>query len=136
MARLVSDVRCPGSLRLAGSAALSVASFTLPIPPSLNNIFFSRPHGGRAKTTDYKNWLETAAWEIRSQRVPTIDGDIRVELVIERPNKSSDIDNRIKPVLDCMQKAGVVSNDKAVVEIRAKWGDVKGCKVTVYTVAA
>lgn len=108
-----------------------MAKFNLPLPPSLNNIFFNKPHGGRAKTTDYKNWLDTAAWEIRGQRVAPIAGDVRVCIVIERPNKTSDIDNRIKPVLDAMQKAGVIVNDKSVVDVRARWGEVKGCVVNV-----
>lgn len=108
-----------------------MAKFNLPLPPSLNNIFFNKPHGGRAKTTDYKNWLDTAAWEIRGQRVAVFRGDVRVCIVIGRPNKTSDIDNRIKPVLDAMQKAGVISNDKAVVDIRARWGDVTGCVVSI-----
>lgn len=108
-----------------------IASFTIPMPPSLNNIFFNKPHGGRAKTTEYKNWRDQAAWEIRRQRVPVIDGDVAVQVIIERPNVASDIDNRLKPIFDSMQAAGVIENDRQIVELHAKWGDVKGATVVV-----
>lgn len=112
---------------------MSFASFSLPLPPSLNNIFFNAPKRGRVKTTEYKNWLELCGWEIRKQRVPAVTGEVRVSLIIERPNANSDIDNRIKPVLDALQKAGVLKNDNKVVEIAAKWGEVIGCHVMIFT---
>lgn len=111
-----------------------IARFTIPLPPSLNNIFFNKPHGGRAKTTDYKNWLEATAWEIRSQQPPIIKGEVCIDLLIERPTASSDLDNRIKAALDACQKAGVIENDKRVVELRARWGQIKGCQVTIFAV--
>lgn len=110
---------------------MTFAAFTIPLPPSLNNIFFNRPHGGRSKTTDYKNWLDEAWVAIRQQHVPMISGDVRVDLIIERPNASSDLDNRLKAALDAIQKARVIENDKRVVELWARWGEVKGCQVTV-----
>jgi|SRR6185437_6965617 len=113
---------------------MTVAVFTIPVPPSLNNAFFNRPRKGRTKTTEYKNWLEAAAWEIRSQRVPVIAGEVKVSLLIRRPNKSSDLDNRLKGCLDAMQKAGVIENDNRVVELFARWtNEGKGCQVTVYS---
>lgn len=115
---------------------MNVASLVIPLPPSLNNIFFNRPHGGRAKTTAYKNWLDATAWDIRSQRPPVIKGDAQVDLVIERPNAVSDLDNRIKACLDALQKAGVIENDKRVVDLRARWGEVIGCRIIVAEVAA
>lgn len=113
---------------------MTVASFTIPLPPSLNNIFFNKPHGGRAKTTAYKDWRDAAAWEIRMQRIPIIDGDVVVHITIERPNALSDIDNRLKPIFDCMQMAGVLKNDRQVVELHAKWGAVKGAVVLIASV--
>ena len=110
---------------------MTACAIHIPLPPSLNNIFFNKPHGGRAKTTDYKNWLDQTAWEIRAQRPPVFKGDVSVDLLIERPNGSSDIDNRIKGVLDALQRAGVIENDKRVVDIRARWAKVTGCDITV-----
>lgn len=106
-------------------------SFTMPLPPSLNNIFFNKPHGGRAKTTAYKNWRDLAAWEIRRQKVPVIEGPICIRLMIERPNAQSDLDNRLKPIFDAMQAAGVIKNDKQIVELHALWGDVTGAMVMI-----
>jgi crossover junction endodeoxyribonuclease RusA len=110
------------------------ASFSIPLPPSLNNIFFNKPHGGRAKTTAYKNWLEEAALRIRMQRVPVIEGEVSVHVTIQRPNAQSDLDNRIKAVLDALQKSGVLKNDKQVSELHARWGAVEGATVLVSSI--
>ena len=108
-----------------------IAQFTISLPPSLNNIFFNKPHGGRAKTTAYKNWCEQTAWEIRTQKVPVIEGDVAVHVLIERPNAQSDIDNRLKPIFDAMQKAGVLKNDRQIVELHARWEEIKGAQIVV-----
>jgi crossover junction endodeoxyribonuclease RusA len=115
---------------------MTTASFTIPLPPSLNNIFANGAGGGRVKTKAYKAWRNAAAWEIKLQRVPLIEGDVVVHLTIERPNAASDIDNRLKPIFDCMQTAGVIKNDRHVVELHAKWGTVQGALVLVATVDA
>ena len=112
------------------------ARFTISLPPSLNNIFRNMAQGGRAKTADYKGWLTAAAWEIKAQRPTPIAGDVAVDLVIERPNAASDLDNRIKPVLDACQTAGVIENDKRVVDLRARWGAVRGCEVKIHPASA
>ena len=110
---------------------MTSVTLTIPLPPSLNNIFFNRPHGGRSKTTEYKNWVELASWEIRKQRPKMIEGDAAIHLTIERPNAQSDLDNRIKAVLDALQKAGVLKNDRQIVDLHAKWGAVVGAVVNI-----
>lgn len=113
---------------------MTIAAFSIPLPPSLNNIYFNRPRKGRGKTTEYKDWLDAAAWEIRSQRAPSIRGDVRLDLVIQRPNSASDLDNRIKACQDAIQRAGVLKNDNQIVELWVRWGDVVGAKATVVSV--
>lgn len=107
------------------------ASFTIPLPPSLNNIFFNKPHGGRGKTTEYKNWLDATAWEIKAQRPGFIPGDVRISMIIERPNAASDLDNRIKASLDAIVKAGVIEDDKRVAALMVVWGDVSGARIRI-----
>lgn len=114
---------------------MNFAAFTIPLPPSTNNLFFNRPRKGRTKTTEYKAWLDEAAWTIRAQRAPEVFGDVRLDLIIERPNKASDLDNRVKAAQDAIQKAGVLKNDNQVVELYVRWGDVKGAQVTIMAVA-
>lgn len=111
-----------------------IARFTISTPPSLNNMFFNAPRRGRVKTMAYKNWLDETILEIRRQRPGIIAGEVCIDLLIERPTASSDLDNRIKAALDACQKAGVIENDKRVVELRARWGQIKGCQVTIFAV--
>lgn len=112
---------------------MTYASFSIPLPPSVNGLFFNRPHGGRGKTTAYKNWRDEAGWEIRRQRVPFIEGQVGIDLIIQRPTASSDLDNRIKSSVDLLQHCHVIENDKLVVDLRARWGDVEGCRVSVWS---
>jgi len=43
---------------------------------------------------------------------------------------SGDLDNRIKPLLDWIQRVGLVSNDKLCEKLTAMWGDAPaGVKV-------
>ena len=108
----------------------------LPTPPSLNNIFFNRRVKGRAKTTEYKNWLDQAGWEIRRQRAPLIPGDVKIEAVICKPsNRRMDLDNRAKAMLDALTKFGVIEDDSKVIDLRLRWGDVASCTVTVRAAA-
>ncbi len=110
---------------------MAFANFTIPVPPSLNNIFFNRPGGGRAKTKAYTAWITEAVLGMRAARQPDLRGDVRVDLIIRRPNASSDLDNRIKGALDALQKAGVLANDNQVVGISARWGTANGCEIIV-----
>lgn len=95
-------------------------TLTIPRPPSLNGIYANRS-GGRLKTSEYKKWREVAAWEIKAQRPKPFIGNITVSLEVGKPRRG-DIDNRIKPVLDALQEAGVIENDSKVDKITAWWG--------------
>jgi len=47
----------------------------------------------------------------------------RAHITFRRNSKLSDVDNRIKPVLDLLQFVGVVSNDRLCESVEAKWAD-------------
>ncbi len=111
-----------------------IATFILPLPPSLNNAFNNVAGIGRVKTSEYKSWRNAAAWQIKAQRQPTIEGDVVAHLTIQRPNKSSDLDNRLKAIFDAAQTAGIIKNDNQIVEIHARWGNVKGAHVIMANV--
>ena len=110
---------------------VTAATLAIPLPPSLNNIFVNLPRGGRAKSPEYKAWRQLATLQINTQHPGRIVGDVRIEITCERPNKASDLDNRIKPVLDAIVTARVIEDDRKVVELTAKWGDVRGVLVNV-----
>lgn len=106
-----------------------LASFLIPTPPSVNNLFVNlqtgrvvgsqrRARGGRIKTPDYRAWLAEAGWQINIQRVPKLgDGPFRV--VVEVPCfRNRDLDNTLKPILDLITRQGLWADDCWADDIR------------------
>ncbi|MEK6591517.1 MAG: RusA family crossover junction endodeoxyribonuclease [Pseudomonadota bacterium] len=107
------------------------AFFTLPMPPSANNMFINTGRG-RARSEAYNAWINEAGWELRRQRVPKLKGRVRVNIRLERPSVGkADVDNRIKPVLDLLQTMGVLTDDSLVWDVRAVWAAQNSGKKTV-----
>jgi crossover junction endodeoxyribonuclease RusA len=93
----------------------------LPIPPSTNHLFVNKAGGGRAKAAAYKSWLTAAGWEIKLQRPPALHPPLRtcLRVLIEAPlGQNRDIDNACKPILDVLQKMGVIADDSLVDDLR------------------
>lgn len=92
-------------------------TFVIPPPPSVNNLFRNVPGKGRVKTERYNIWMQAAQWDVmlennKPRRIETLTGP--VEIFIELGKTRGDIDNRAKPVLDLMVKAGVIADDRQV----------------------
>lgn len=98
-------------------APLSV-SLTLPYPPSTNRYY--RNVGGHmvlsAEGRAYKKAVADAAL-VAGVRTP-FDGSVGVAVSVYRPQKSGDLDGRLKGLLDSLQGA-LYLNDSQVVEIHA-----------------
>ncbi|MBC8399660.1 MAG: RusA family crossover junction endodeoxyribonuclease [Flavobacteriales bacterium] len=50
----------------------------------------------------------------------TIEGEFKFEIDVYYPNRRKDLDNSLKVVLDCLQKAQAIKNDNKCLEIIAK----------------
>ena len=90
-------------------------SFTLDLawPPTLNHSNADGFRGGR-KTLEYKDFFEHTAMLVLSKRIKPLVGSLSVVIVAYPPdNRTRDLDNLIKPILDAMQAAGCYANDKA-----------------------
>lgn len=113
----------------------------LPIPPSTNALFANRLKKrkgarGRIITEAYEAWREEAGYRANTQIGLTagfrcIDGPSRFLIEMKQPTKSSDIDNRIKAVLDLCVRHRVIGEDRNVVDLRVRWADVPECRVMV-----
>ena len=98
----------------------------LPTPPSANACWRNVPGRGRVRTGAYNEWRSTTAWLAVSQaRGRCLTGKFAVEIEVERwpRSRQSDLDNRIKPLLDALQVCGLIVNDSNVEEIGARWCD-------------
>jgi len=49
-----------------------------------------------------------------------IEGEFRFEIDVYYPNRRKDLDNSLKVVLDCLQKAKLIKNDNKCMEITAR----------------
>lgn len=96
-------------------------TLTMPVPPSVNQLFRNLPGKGRVKTALYDNWRAHAVTAIRLQRVPAVAGRIVVLFGVERVSLAADIDNRVKAMLDAIVDAGVIANDNLVTAIAVSW---------------
>jgi crossover junction endodeoxyribonuclease RusA len=110
-------------------------TITLPMPPSLNNIFVNVRGRGRVPSKKYCAWKKIAGWALIAQSPRKIDGPVTIAMRLARPTANSDLDNRIKPLLDLLVIHGVITDDRYVVEFTAKWADVDGAEITIKEVA-
>ncbi|MGI9463614.1 MAG: RusA family crossover junction endodeoxyribonuclease, partial [Aestuariivirgaceae bacterium] len=105
--------------------------FTITPPPSANAIW-RNVKGRTLKSRVYRQWLKSESWTIATQRKgKTVEGPCTVVLSMRRPRANADLDNRIKPVLDCLEAGGAIVDDKQVETITAAWADHDGCRVEV-----
>jgi Holliday junction resolvase RusA-like endonuclease len=108
----------------------------LPFPPSVNRIWRGA-RGTVHRSAEYTDWVKAADRLMMlnggMRGLQTIHGHFTALVEIKRHSINSDLDNRIKVVLDYAQRIGLVSNDKNLFEITARWSSaaVTGCKLTI-----
>ena len=82
----------------------------LPMPPSVNGLFLNRI-GGRSITKRYADWRKEAGIALINQRPERVSGRVSITMAVQEPKRASDLDNRIKPVLDLLVEHRVIDND-------------------------
>lgn len=98
----------------AGARQATLGSVSLPVPPSVNSLYANN-YGrgkGRYKTAAAKAWEDIAVLLCRAH-LPKFSGRVAVTIEI-RYAREYDIDNRVKAVLDALQTAERIPNDKVV----------------------
>lgn len=89
---------------------MTFTHFTLPMPPTANNLFANFKGRGRVKTDKYIKWIHTAGWSLKAQKPAKIAGNYALTVVV--PAKTlGDIDNRIKALSDLLVEHGIVEDD-------------------------
>lgn len=102
--------------------------YTLPMPPTSNLMYRRNPRGyGLYKTPEAKMWIAECLRHIRRKNPLKGKVDVSVELYFKI---EADIDNRLKPLLDLLQEANVVENDKQIYSlVVTKFFDKKNPRV-------
>jgi hypothetical protein len=88
----------------------------LPLPPSANGLFINTPRG-RAKSKDYKAWLEEARWQIitgwRAAGKPMCPiAPMKLTLRLGLTGRARDASNCVKAVEDALVRELPVPDDR------------------------
>lgn len=117
-----TDRRAGRSGQVVGVGSPSApTTFTMPVPPSVNQMFRNVRGKGRVKTEAYDQWRASAATSLRLQRIAPVAGRVVVIFGVERGSLAADIDNRIKAMLDAIVAAKIISDDNQVTAFAAAW---------------
>lgn len=116
----------------------------LPFPPSANHLWRAHTNNGTGKPRFYRDghyvsWLQecdvlcmAAKW-----RRNAIKGRFRADIILDENRRRGhvDADNKIKPLLDFCQRAGLVEDDAYANGVSIEWGIAPtGCHVTLTAV--
>ncbi len=116
--------------------------YKLPYPPSVNRIWRQGKKPGHVYLDPkYRAWKREAGLMIMAQRREQgrVSGHFKafISLAERRRRKNTDVDNRLKAVLDALQAGGVIENDALCDEVGGVWADTTdGCSVSLFEVAA
>ncbi|MEJ1939038.1 RusA family crossover junction endodeoxyribonuclease [Nostoc sp. NIES-2111] len=93
------------------------------LPPSVNAIWRFTKNGKMYRTKEYQTWANSEGWTVNAQMKSQhcFIGPVYLTIAMRRPRANSDIDNRLKGILDLLQSLEVIANDKDVMGINAYW---------------
>lgn len=98
------------------------------IPPSLNRIWRGRGDGRFYKANVYEQWLADVGHIVNRQtdgRItsPVYTAPVSVTVAMKRPQANADLDNRLKPLGDLLQRHHIVNDDRIIHAWTAYWSD-------------
>lgn len=101
-------------------------------PPSANRIWLQNYKTGKTYLSPvYRQFCALVGLIVRQKnlRMPNDWPYCAVKITVHPKTRRGDVDNRIKPTLDALTKAGFWKDDKCVAETTARFGkpDKKGC---------
>ena len=112
-----------------------MTTIDLPYPPSVNSIWRqNRKTGKTYLDPKYRAWkAEVDGAFLQNKRIwKPVPGRFRASFTLnESQPHRGDLDNRIKAVLDVLQRLGLIENDRLCVKFDVEWGLVNGCRVTL-----
>jgi Holliday junction resolvase RusA-like endonuclease len=105
----------------------------IPMPPSVNNLFFNVEGGGRRKSSRYMTWRNAAGWEIRAQTPRRVRGPVDLFYTFEEGGTKADLGNLEKGATDLLVDLGLIDGDGPAIvrSITLCWGKVVGLRIEV-----
>lgn len=98
--------------------------YTLPYPPSVNNLFANAKGGGRYPVPAYKAWKNEAGGQILTQGRKRVKGRFSLAIYVVRPDRRKrDVANLIKAVEDLLVEMQVVEDDSLAERVSIQWAD-------------
>lgn len=89
----------------------------LPFPPTVNH-YYTVVHGRKILSKRGRIYKASAAL-LASKQSELIEGPYAVYIVARPPDKRKrDLDNLLKPLLDVLTQAGIITDDSAIDDIR------------------
>ena len=85
-------------------------ALTLPLPPSVNELYFNMKGKGRVKTRAYRSYMRSAGWVLMGQRPGSIEGPVQIKISLPASNRK-DPDNCAKALLDLLVAHRVIADD-------------------------
>lgn len=93
---------------------------TVPSKSNSYRIITINGHGSLTKTSAAKKYEESFLWQVGNCRDANISSTFEFYIDVYYPSKRSDLDGCLKVVLDCLQKAKVITNDNNCCLIHAR----------------
>lgn len=110
------------------------------VPPSANNLFANVAKRGRIKTAEYRAWLESAGWNLKTARTTKWAIPVNLSIVIGKLRSNADISNRIKACEDLLVLHGIIPDDSIqwVKGVRIEMAEVpfEGVEIEITAAAA
>lgn len=108
---------------------LKRVELTLPWPPSGNRYFRMITIKGRPRmvvSKAAKDYAREVVRVISAEQSQQMVGRLSVSIVCYAPDRRRyDLDNRVKVLLDAIERAGLIANDEQIDELNIRRGDVK-----------
>lgn len=108
-------------------------TFTIPLPPSVNGMYRNVPRAGREKTKRYRQWLNTAGWELKLAGLWAVHGPVSITIHVPK-SMPGDVDNRAKGILDLLVAHRRIDDDRHVQSVTVMRADTvppRKCRVRV-----